>query len=102
TVQGQKDFLYDLMKIVKETQDDKGLGIVYWEPAWLPVKGSSWASHEGMKYGNDIADMGNHWANQALFDFDGNALDSLKVFRESFSLPRNKMMVYKRTSVLER
>jgi len=82
TVLGQRDFLYDLMQVVKETQGNKGLGIVYWEPAWLPVKDSSWASHEGMRYANDIVSMGNHWANQALFDFEGHALDSLKVFKE--------------------
>jgi arabinogalactan endo-1,4-beta-galactosidase len=82
TVEGQKGFLQDLMKTVQETQNNKGLGIVYWEPAWLPLENTSWASYEGMKYGNDIALMGNHWANQALFDFEGNALDSLSIFKQ--------------------
>lgn len=82
TVEGQKNFLYDLMKTIKEIQNNKGLGIVYWEPAWLPVENTSWASYEGMKYGNDIALMGNHWANQGLFDFEGHALDSLNVFKQ--------------------
>lgn len=81
TIEGQKKFLYDLMKTVQATPNNKGLGIVYWEPAWLPVENTSWASYEGMKYGNDIALMGNHWANQALFDFEGHALDSLSVFK---------------------
>lgn len=83
TVSGQKEFLQDLMEIVKDVQqgENKGLGIVYWEPAWLPVKGSSWASMAGMKYGNDVANKGNHWANQGLFDFNGNALESLNVFK---------------------
>ncbi|WP_440894749.1 glycoside hydrolase family 53 protein [Amphibacillus sp. Q70] len=82
TVDGQKEFLTDLIKVVKDVQqnDKQGLGIVYWEPAWLPVKGSSWASKAGMVYGDDLGKPGNHWANQGLFDFEGNALDSLNVF----------------------
>ncbi|KAB8137696.1 cellulase family glycosylhydrolase [Gracilibacillus oryzae] len=83
TVDGQVQFLTDLMDILKkiDNQTHKGLGIVYWEPAWLPVKNTSWASLEGMKYGNDIGNPGNHWANQSLFDFKGNALKSLNVFK---------------------
>lgn len=80
TVEGQGQFLQDLMETVRKIPDGKGLGIVYWEPAWLPVKGTSWASQAGMKYGNDVSEMGNHWANQGLFDFEGKALDSLDVF----------------------
>src|SRR5699024_7173954 len=83
SVQGQQSFLFDLMNMVKELNTDKykGLGIVYWEPAWLPVEHTSWASLEGMKYGNDMGNAGNHWANQALFDFSGNALKSLDIFK---------------------
>jgi len=82
TVEGQAAFLTDLMNTVKEVNEQgyRGLGIVYWEPAWLPVKGSSWASQAGMEYGNDIGKPGNHWANQAMFDFNGHALKSLDVF----------------------
>jgi arabinogalactan endo-1,4-beta-galactosidase len=82
TVEGQAQFLFDLMTTVLQVPSNKGLGIVYWEPAWLPVEGTSWASYAGMKYGNDIAHMGNHWANQGLFDFKGNALNSLDVFKQ--------------------
>jgi arabinogalactan endo-1,4-beta-galactosidase len=32
-----------------------------------------------MEYGDDVVDeSGSSWANQALFDFDGNALPSLR------------------------
>lgn len=82
TVEGQAQFLYDLMQAVDQVPGGKGLGIVYWEPAWLPVDGTTWASPEGMKYGNDVAPMGNHWANQAWFDFQGKALDSIDVFHQ--------------------
>ncbi|WP_051251438.1 glycosyl hydrolase 53 family protein [Paenibacillus harenae] len=45
-----------------------GLGAFYWEPAWLASVG--WTSGEG-----------NGWENQAMFDFDGNALESLDAFQ---------------------
>lgn len=85
SVEGQAAFLRDLMKTMKGISGGRGLGIVYWEPAWLQVAGTSWASYAGMKYGNDMGDMGNHWSNQAMFDFDGNALDSLNVFKNGAS-----------------
>lgn len=85
SVEGQAAFLWDLMKTMKGISGGRGLGIVYWEPAWLQVAGTSWASYAGMKYGNDMGDMGNHWSNQAMFDFDGNALDSLNVFKNGAS-----------------
>ncbi|PWW05087.1 arabinogalactan endo-1,4-beta-galactosidase [Paenibacillus cellulosilyticus] len=82
TVEGQAQFLHDLMTTVREVPNGRGRGIVYWEPAWLPVNGTTWASPEGMKYGNDVASTGNHWSNQALFDFTGKALASLRVFQQ--------------------
>jgi arabinogalactan endo-1,4-beta-galactosidase len=76
---GQAAFLRDLYATVAAVPEGRGLGIVYWEPAWLPVPGTTWASRAGMEYGDDVVDeAGNSWANQALFDFDGNALPSLR------------------------
>lgn len=77
--EGQSAFLRDLYATVAAVPEGRGLGIVYWEPAWLPVAGTTWASRAGMEYGDDVVDeAGNSWANQALFDFDGNALPSLR------------------------
>ena len=80
TVQGQHDFLVALMERLTAVAGGRGLGIVYWEPGWLPVPGASWASPAGMTYGDDIAAPGNPWANQALFDYGGNSLDSWRAF----------------------
>lgn len=66
TVAGQADFLTDLREVVQNVPNGRGLGVFYWEPTWLPVTGAGWRSGEG-----------NAWENQALFDFQGNALDSL-------------------------
>ncbi|MQM27766.1 glycoside hydrolase family 53 protein [Glycomyces albidus] len=77
--EGQAAFLRDLYAVVAAVPEGRGLGVVYWEPAWLPVAGTTWASRAGMEYGDDVVDeAGSSWANQALFDFEGNALPSLR------------------------
>lgn len=45
-----------------------GKGVFYWEPAWLPTPGATWATKAGMKYNNDDWKEGNARENQALFD----------------------------------
>ena len=80
TVQGQTDFLHDLMKSIVDVPDHRGKGIFYWEPAWLPTPGATWATKAGMKYNNDDWKEGNARENQALFDCQGHVLPSIKVF----------------------
>lgn len=46
-----------------------GLGVFYWEPAWIAVDGVGVAKGSG-----------NEWENQAMFDFDGNPLEVVKAF----------------------
>ena len=75
-----------------------GIGVVYWEGAWISVGTDSWeANHEKWeKYGSgwassyaavyDPADAGKWYGgcavdNQAFFDAQGHPLESLKVFR---------------------
>ncbi len=80
SVQGQADFLSDLMKSIVEVPDHRGKGIFYWEPAWLPTPGATWATKAGMKYNNDDWKEGNARENQSLFDCQGHVLPSMKVF----------------------
>lgn len=87
TVAGQARFLRDLADVVGDVPAGRGLGIVYWEPAWLPVPGTSWASAAGMAYGDDVAEPGNGWANQTLFDTGGRALASLSALGAAPVLP---------------
>jgi arabinogalactan endo-1,4-beta-galactosidase len=70
TPQGQASALCDIIDAVAGVPGGKGIGIVYWEPDWIPVEGAGWRTGEG-----------NNWENQALFDFKGVALPSLKVFK---------------------
>lgn len=106
TVQGQADEIRDVCAAVAAV-GDPALGVFYWEPAWIPVnvwsegaadadevlavnrqlweeKGSGWASSYAAGYDPKDAGQyygGSSWDNQALFDYNGQPLESLKVFR---------------------
>ena len=82
TKDGQKQFLTDIFNIIKQVPENKGRGYFYWEAAWIPVAGSGWASDEAIAYMKEKGPGGNEWANQALFDYDGNALPALEVVRD--------------------
>ncbi|VBB09860.1 Hypothetical protein LUCI_5158 [Lucifera butyrica] len=70
SVQGQATAVRDVMAAVAQVPNGRGLGIFYWEPDWIPVEGAGWKTGEG-----------DGWDNQAMFDFKGNVLPSLDVFR---------------------
>lgn len=95
TVQGQATAIADVIKTVS---DIGGIGVFYWEAAWIPVPGDSWEERSAKweEYGSgwassyskdyDPADAGVYFGgsavdNQALFDFKGYPLDSLNTFK---------------------
>lgn len=82
TKEGQKAFMEDILSRLKNVPDKKGAGFFYWEAAWIPVPGVGWASDEAIKYMEEKGPGGNEWANQALFDYDGNALPALEAVRD--------------------
>ena len=102
--QGQADCIRDIIAAVNEAG---GLGVYYWEPAWITVGdttglegeeynaqveankdrwekyGSGWASSYANEYDPDDAGKwygGSAVDNQAMFGSDGAALDSLHVW----------------------
>lgn len=104
--QGQADEIRAVAEAVNNIGDNDGdgendgLGVFYWEPAWVPVGtggkdnaeladtwnkyGGGWATEAAGEY--DPNDAGLYWGgsgvdNQALFDFDGKALASLPTFK---------------------
>ena len=96
SVQGQALAVRDVIEAVAKV-GDAGLGVFYWEPAWLPVGppeeieqnrllweefGSGWASSHAADYSADAAANygGSGWDNQAMFDFEGRPLESLRVW----------------------
>lgn len=98
SVQGQATAVRDVIEAVVRV-GDAGIGVFYWEPAWLPVGppeqleankrlweefGSGWATSYAGEYDPHDAGRwygGTSWDNQALFDFAGHPLESLYVFR---------------------
>lgn len=82
TMEGQEQFLRDLHSTVRRVENNKGIGVVYWEPAWLPIPECTWAAPIGSKYMNDTFEAGNSMANQALFDINGNANRALLALAE--------------------
>ncbi|GGP21103.1 glycosyl hydrolase 53 family protein [Silvimonas iriomotensis] len=68
TPQGQASLVRDVIDAVAQVPAQRGLGLFYWEPAWLPNVG--WRTGDG-----------NGWDNQIMFDFGGHALPSLAVFK---------------------
>lgn len=82
TRDGQADFILEVMKLLKEVPQNRGKGFFWWEPAWIPVAGIGWANKPGWEYVREQGPGGNEWANQALFDYNGNMLPALQVIKE--------------------
>lgn len=94
SVQGQTSMIRDTVNAAVEAGCE---GVFYWEGAWIPVGpadqdnseiwekyGSGWASSYAASYDPDDAGKyygGSSWDNQAFFDFDGNPLPSLNVWK---------------------
>lgn len=93
TPQGQASIIHD---ICQHVSDVGGIGVFYWEGAWIPVGpasadnssiwekyGSGWASSFASDYDPEDAGVyygGCSWDNQAFFDFEGHPLESINVF----------------------
>lgn len=80
--EGQRDFMKAVFDIMDGVPDGRCRGFFYWEPAWIPVPGSGWANEAALSYIEEKGPGGNEWANQALFDYDGNALPALEAIRD--------------------
>ncbi len=78
TPAGQRDFLRDLAAAIRAVPGGRGRGFIWWEPAWIPVPGSQWATPAALAYTGERGPGGNEWANQALFDYSGRALPALE------------------------
>lgn len=95
TVQGQANSMRDIINCIANTTN--GIGVCYWEGAWISAGGESWeensalwetygsgwASSAAAEYDSDVASYGGGGSmvdNQTFFDKNGNVLESLKVF----------------------
>ncbi len=82
TKQGQCDFMKDFLNRISHIKGKRGRGFFYWEPAWIPVHGSGWATPASLAYMKDAGPCGNEWANQALFDYEGKINPAFAVIRD--------------------
>ncbi|WP_419994439.1 glycoside hydrolase family 53 protein [Streptomyces boninensis] len=74
TSEGQQKYFSDVVAAVAAVPDGRGLGVVYWEPAWTAVDGSGWDPTDPK--------AGNAWDNQALFNWEGKLLPAARVYSE--------------------
>ncbi|MDE6014507.1 MAG: glycosyl hydrolase 53 family protein [Acetatifactor sp.] len=111
SVQGQADEIRDVVNavnLVNGSVSGAGIGVFYWEPAWLSVYyaynadgsvnqsaysknkalwekyGAGWASSYAYEYDPSDAGLwygGSAIDNQAWFDFDGTALPTAEIYR---------------------
>ena len=113
TVQGQANLVRDLTNVA--VNDIRNcIGIFYWEGTWISSGGESWEENSALweKYGSgwatsyagdyDPNDAGKYYGgcavdNQALFDKNGKALESLKVF----GLMKNGNVVENKADAIE-
>lgn len=82
TKEGQADFMKALFSVMEQVSENKCRGFFYWEPAWIPVPGSGWANEAALQYIEEKGPGGNEWANQALFDYNGQSLPALEAVRD--------------------
>lgn len=80
--EGQCSFMEALFRVIEQVPERKGKGFFYWEAAWIPIPGSGWATEPALAYIQEKGPCGNEWANQALFDYEGNALPALACIRD--------------------
>ena len=96
TLQGQANLVRNVIDAVVNGMTD-GIGIFYWEGTWISIGGSSWEENsvKWEQYGSgwassyaggyDQNDAGKWYGgcsvdNQAFFDQEGKALETLKIF----------------------
>lgn len=79
TPDGQAEYIRHIIAKAKENCID---GVFYWEPLWLPGEGICWASEAGQAYIHEEGkSTSNEWANQCLFDYEGNKLPAFDEFK---------------------
>ena len=61
--QGQKEYLEELIRIIANTPNNRGKGIFYWAPEWIPIE-----------------EVGTHWGKLTLFDTTGEVLVGMDAF----------------------
>ncbi|MCI7106983.1 MAG: glycosyl hydrolase 53 family protein [Agathobacter sp.] len=112
SVQGQANEVRDVVQAVVNVKNNAGIGVFYWEPAWIPVQyayDGNGSLDSAIKASNETkwAEYGSGWAAvysgeydpehggpyyggsvkdaEAFFDFEGTPLNSLTVFKDIYT-----------------
>jgi len=72
TPTGQAANFRAIQDSVASAPGGRGIGTVYWEPAWTAVPGAGWDPTDPTS--------GNAWENQAVFDWSGHPLPAVMNF----------------------
>ena len=97
TVAGQADAIRGVTNIVAQVNNNRGVGVFLWEPAWITVGpadavanrpiwgryGSGWATTYANSYYSGASSTnhgGSSWDNQAFFTPDGRATANINLF----------------------
>ena len=82
TREGQAECMRGLLETAAKIP--RCTGIYYWEPGWLPLQTSTWATAAALAdIGEADKDTGNEWANECLFDYSGRINPALHEFRRA-------------------
>lgn len=98
STQAQATELADIIDVLSQVPNQKGTGIFYWEPAWLPTPGTGWITKEGAFYNDYGRDPSSDvdfealedytsdyckasWSNQAVFSYTGKVLPSAYTYK---------------------
>ncbi len=65
SVTGQENYIRDILALVRTVPGRHGMGVVYWAPEWIPLKGSR-----------------STWSELTLFDNQGQVLPSINAFND--------------------
>lgn len=91
TPEGQSAHVRAVQDAVAAAPGGRGIGTVYWEPAWTAVEGNGWDPEDPTS--------GNAWENQALFDFDGRLLLAAGEFAPDQSVAEEPAKADSRTTL---
>lgn len=88
SVNGQSFMFYNMMETLSKALPNMETGFYYWEPSWLQVGRTGWATDSGIKYAENVDNFdtnkineGNAWWDQAFFDNTLTLLPSAKIVK---------------------
>lgn len=81
--EGQMRFTQNFLQMAEQHGIE---AVCWWEPLWIPGEGICWTSDAGKVYiQSDNPSNRNEWANQCLFDYQGQKLPAFDAFKKEIN-----------------